>query len=208
MGWLSMTRAGMGLAATPNAYLDAQFTYERAQEDGSVKALRVLKSTCGGGLYHAAAQPYVRDATGETPQAVFAIMCLVRWTPRANDGYVFAYKDMDESCGPSEARCPASILALLGPAHNEYAANWRRRCLARLRMRDRPIADGMKIRFAVPMRFSDGHEGDSFSIEKRGNAIVLIGPQGRRYHANNIREAAWSAIPETRVHSPRFAPRS
>ena len=58
MGWLSMPRSSMGGYDTPNAYLDAQFTYARTLEDGSIKALRVLASSClRNQVYYAAVEP-------------------------------------------------------------------------------------------------------------------------------------------------------
>lgn len=41
----------------------------------------------------------------------------------------FYYKDMDETCGPTKCDCPKSILDLLSETDNEYALNWRKRCL-------------------------------------------------------------------------------
>lgn len=46
----------------------------------------------------------------------------------SKDYYNFSYKDMDETCGPFECDCPASILNLLTPTDNEYAKEWRRKC--------------------------------------------------------------------------------
>ena len=46
----------------------------------------------------------------------------------SKDYFNFSYKDMDETCGPFECDCPASILNLLTPTDNEYAKEWRRRC--------------------------------------------------------------------------------
>jgi len=41
----------------------------------------------------------------------------------------FYYKDMDETVGPCEARCPLSLLKLLKtPAHNDFARRWRKDC--------------------------------------------------------------------------------
>ena len=112
MGWLFMPRGSMGGHATAKAYLDNQFTYERVQDDGSSEGLKVLASSCPGNrVYYAATQVMTNGRGGE----IFAIVCLVRWNPRAKDGYIFGYKDMDESMGPCETDCPASILDLLTP---------------------------------------------------------------------------------------------
>src|SRR3546814_19605923 len=73
---------------------------------------------------------------------IFAIVCLVRWNPRAKDGYIFGYKDMDETMGPCEADCPARILDLLTPTDKEYAREWRARCCANLARRARQLEIG------------------------------------------------------------------
>src|SRR3546814_8480297 len=59
--------------------------------------LTVLKSTVvGKNVYYAACE---RVAVADGARIVFAVVCLVRYTPRARDGYIFAYKDMDEKIG-------------------------------------------------------------------------------------------------------------
>ena len=203
MGWLSMPRSSMGGHATPKAYLDAQFTYARTLEDDSIKALRVLASSClRNQVYYAAVEP----STNGIAEPVFAIVCLVRWNPRAKDGEVFAYKDMSEDMGPCEAECPARILELLGPTDSEYALDWRRRCHANLSRRGRPIADGMRIRLDQPLTFSDGHEGAEFIVEKNGRSLRLLDPDSRRrYRIGRFAERNWSVVPETRVHRTLFA---
>ena len=76
MGWLSMTRMGMGAYDTPKAYLDAQLTYEHpAADETPFRALRVLKSVYSGSAYYAAAERY--DEHDETID-ITAVVCLVR----------------------------------------------------------------------------------------------------------------------------------
>lgn len=206
MGWLYMNRHHMGGHATPKAYLDAQFTYSRALEDGGIQAMRVLQSACvGNRVWYAAAQ-VIKD---EQPGDVVAIVCLVRWNPREKEGLHFGYKDMDETCGPCEDGCPERILRLLTPTTYENALDWRRRCLARLRLRGRKVEDGMRIKLAAPLKFTDGHEGDEFIVVKRGSAVRFRCAKGiGRYHIRNFRDLAWSVIPETRIHRTVFAPPS
>src|SRR3546814_6670908 len=88
--------------------------------------LTVLKSTVVGKNVYYAACERVADADGA--RIVFAVVCLVRYTPRARDGYIFAYKDMDETVGPCASKCPASILSLLTPTESQWANAWRERC--------------------------------------------------------------------------------
>src|SRR3546814_10018533 len=83
MGWLSM--CSLGGFDSPRAYLDDQFTYVREDH-----RLTVLKSTVvGKNVYYAACE---RVAVADGARIVFAVVCLVRYTPRARDGYIFAYK--------------------------------------------------------------------------------------------------------------------
>lgn len=91
MGWLTMTRLGMAPYETPKAYLDAQLTYERpATGETPFRAPRVLKSVYSGSAYYAAVELY--DESGARLY-VTAIICLVRWNPKAADGHIFGYKD-------------------------------------------------------------------------------------------------------------------
>ncbi len=108
MGWLSMTRAGMGRHVTPKAYLDAQFTYSRTLDGGGTRGMRVIDSAFVGNRVRYAAAEIIQD---DEPQYVIALVCLVKWNPKARDGYVFAYKDMEESMGPCEAGSPPGSCA-------------------------------------------------------------------------------------------------
>ena len=209
MGWLFMSVASMGATRTPKSYLDAQLTYERAQDDGSIVGFRVLRSACvGNRVYYAAAQPYALRDGAENAKPAVAIVCLVRWNPRAASGEHFGYKDMDETMGPYEADCPESVLALLGSTSSESAIDWRRRCLNNLALRKRQIADGMVIRLASPMTFTNGYVGDEFTMEMRGRKLVFVSPAGDRYTISRFRERDWTILPQTKVHAPIFAKRA
>lgn len=220
MGWLSMPLSSMYPHASPKAYLDDQFTYEHTYSStgervdtskqteppaGGVerRGLRVLASSClRNKVYYAAAVPTIDGVAGPA----FAIVCLVRWTPRAKDGYVFAYKDMDENAGPWEAECPERILALLGESDNPAALHWRRRCIANLARAARTLEDGMRIRFASPIKFVDGHEGTDFVIRKQGRrtALALTDTGPARYRVSNLARMVFSIIPQTKVHATQF----
>ena len=82
MGWLFMR--DMGGHATPRAYLDNQFTYEREQHRLTVLALSMVGST-----YYAACERI--EASGE--RQVFAVLCLTKTSTGARDGCTFGYKD-------------------------------------------------------------------------------------------------------------------
>lgn len=195
MGWLSMTPEGMGGHATPKAYLDAQLTYPPGKDgERTYNGMRVLKSVWSGSVYYAAAQRYTE--AGED-LAVFAMICLVRWNPRAADRYVFAYKDLSEDMGPCEAECPASILALLSSSDHPYALNWRNRCYRNLRLTSRKLADGMLIRFAEPMQFVDGTSHAEFRVRQEGRRMVLTGANGYgRYRVPGLMKLAFEIVPE------------
>lgn len=204
MGWLSMQRGHMGGHATPKAYLDAQFTYDRKYDDGSTYAMRVLESACvGNRVWYAATRV---ERSGQEPY-VIALVCLVRWTPNAKDGFLFAYKDMEESMGPCEAECPERILRRLTPTTNRHALDWRERCRARLRLRSRKIEDGMRIRLAAPLTFTDGFVGSDFIVVKEGASLSFRPVEGHgRYGIRNFRTLAYEVVPQLKVHRTVFAP--
>lgn len=83
----------------------------------------VLKSRMIGSTYYAAVED-IRKETNE--RRVFAIVILTS-SDKAN-GCNFGYKDLDEFMGPSESKCPNSILDLLTPTDHEWALAWRERC--------------------------------------------------------------------------------
>ena len=203
MGWLFMSRYAMGGHETPKAYLDAQFTYERDLPEGGTSGLRILDSAIVGlTTYYAAAQ-VTRDGVGHE---VFAIVCLVRWNARSKDGEHFGYKDMEESMGPCEDDCPERILRLLTSSDNESALQWRRRCLVNLRLRARKLTEGMRIRLAVPLHFTNGHEGTDFTVVKHRRGIAFRPVDGSGlYHIRGVRTLAWEVLPQTRVHKTLFA---
>ena len=61
-----------------------------------------------------------------------AVSAAVTLTATANrgSGSNFGYKGMSENMGPSDAKCPISILELLTPTDDEYAIKWREKCYA------------------------------------------------------------------------------
>lgn len=99
---------------------DRLLTWCRKDENGNViSSGEVLKSAMVGSTYYAA----VRNKDGEVWAAVFLTCGRTR-----HDGTAWGYKDMDETMGPNEDKCPASILALLTPTDSEWANEWRERC--------------------------------------------------------------------------------
>jgi len=204
---------------TPKGYLDAQFTFEHTYdaegkrieagsspqlpEGASTRGLRVIASSClSNKVWYAAIAPVENGKTG----SVFAAVVLVRWNPRASDGYVFAYKDMDETAGPFECECPERILRLLDPTENHAALVWRRRCIRNLMRESRKLEDGIQIRLPSKIRFTDGYEGDVFFIRKQGRkttlALTADGPPC--YRIGNLARMNFTIVPQTRVHKTLF----
>ena len=80
----------------------------------------VLKSAKYGSTVYSAVE-YLNKETNE--KKVFATVFL---TSTRNGE--FAYKDMDETCGPYQYDCPESILKLLTPTESKWANEWRAKC--------------------------------------------------------------------------------
>lgn len=120
MGWLYQDT--LDGHSSPKAYLDAQFTYSRPAQGARVLASAVVRGT----VYYAAVELH---CSGEEMQ-VIGVVCLIDHNPRAADGMIFGYKDMDESMGPCESECPQAVLDLLTPTDAPYARAWRERCRA------------------------------------------------------------------------------
>lgn len=203
MGWLFMTRAGMGAYTTPKAYLDAQFTYDHeATADAPRRKCRVIKSVYSASTYYAAIEPY--DENGE-PVCVTAAICLVRWNPKASDDMIFGYKDMGETSGPVEAACPRSVLELLSPTDHPWALDWRRRCYRLLHLTERKIDDGDLIKFPSALGFTDGSKHQDFRVRKEGRKTVLTLPDGRgRYRISRLMEKPFEIIRQPRVAKTYF----
>lgn len=103
---------------------------------------------------------------------VFAIIVLTRWF--RGDYYNFGVKEMDESMGPNEARCPVRILDLLSPTTHEYALEWRQACrdLGARRATAAKVKRGDRVRFAEPLRFRSGAEHSELIFVARNTFAV------------------------------------
>ena len=172
MGWLYMQ--SLGGYPGPRQYLDAQFTYERPE-----RHVRVLRSSLVKmRTYYAAVEIVPTDGDRE----VIAVVCLVRYNPRDAEGYIFGYKDMDETMGPCEAECPAAILDLLTPTNRDHALAWRERCRATATKRaaTSKLRDGDLVVFTEPIRFADGSEHRRLKVvlDKRRPRTVRFRPPG------------------------------
>ena len=99
--------------------------------DDNPNTYRVLDSALVSMSTFYAAVEQVNKETGK--RIVWAAVILVRFSrdPHNRDNN-FGWKDMDESCGPYETKCPERILKLLTPTDNEYALSWRKACWANI----------------------------------------------------------------------------
>lgn len=137
---------------------DKMLTWDAKDMDGNVIAVnRVIKSAMVGSTYYAAVERKKADGSREVWAAVF-LTC-----GRSSDGTIWGYKDMDETMGPCEDRCPAKILALLSPTDSKYANEWRQRCRENLRIKAEERKNGPKPLYA-PSGVKIWTEGKSWLI--------------------------------------------
>lgn len=112
------------------ADLDRNLTW--TNEDG---ARRVLRSAIVRMRTYYAAVEHIRP---DGSREVWAAVSLLRFEPKAKDGYTFGHKDMSEHMGPHESECPEAILDLLTEPRDDamgYARLWRERCRANIARR-------------------------------------------------------------------------
>jgi len=83
-----------------------------------------IKSALVGNTYYAAVEHIQPDGS----RRVWCAVTLFK-THKSGPYYGdFSYKDMDESCGPCEHKCPIGILKLLTETESESAKEWRDWC--------------------------------------------------------------------------------
>ena len=131
----------------------------------------VLKSSMVGSTYYAAVKR-TKFATDTTPEdvRVFAVICLT--STNMKDYYNFAYKDMDESCGPGDCDCPKSILDLLSPTDNEWANVWRKACYERIEKKKSKnsfskLPVGTVIKVTMPCETNYFKHGQEVKLQKQ-----------------------------------------
>ncbi len=165
-------------------YLDNQFTFARETVRATVLRSALVKMR----TYYAA----IEQLQPGREREVIGIVCLVRYNPRDREGYIFAYKDMDEAAGPYEAECPAAILDLLTPTDNDFALAWRERCRAMIARRGaKPrLRHGWTLVFEEPISFTDGTAHARLRVvidPRRACAVLLLPPGGSRlYRIGNL----------------------
>jgi hypothetical protein len=152
-----------------------------------------------------AAVETVRDGERQVWAAVFKI----GFRPNDPDGYTFSYRDMDETVGPVEARCPARILDLLTPTDHERANGWRERCRARLERRAaNSLADGDVVRLPYEMSFTDGESFDLVEATTVGRRMRFrrVDPETGEAGRGHYRIAGWRDMALERVDRATLGP--
>jgi hypothetical protein len=121
-------------------------------------------------------------------------------TRKAGDSYDFGYKDIAETMGPVETRCPRRIITAASPLRHadppiegNYAARWRQKCLDQCAAKTRRKTDlvpGATIRLSRTVSFTDGYEGNRFVVEivkrRNRNHTYFRAPNGGLYRISNI----------------------
>ena len=149
--------------------------------DDNPNTYRVLDSALVNMSTFYAAVEQVNKETGK--RIVWAAVILVRYYPKGEHN--FGWKDMDESCGPYETKCPERILKLLTPTDNEFALGWRKACWANIEKR--------KARKNLPVG----------TVLKYGKYVLTIEGPALRPRYLSVRDQ--HGIPWTLTHSQVLA---
>lgn len=150
----------------------------------------VVKSAMVGSTYYAAVQhmmknvgkddkgEYKYEPIPENERRTFAVVFLT--STNVKDYYNFAYKDMDEGCGPCQCDCPKGILDLLSPTDSQWANEWRQACYENIAKKKDPNALnklpwGSIIEWTTQYDLTSGRKaGDKIKLTKcaiEGNGI-------------------------------------
>lgn len=124
MGWTFETASFYKPDGTVDRKAQCDSYYNGTNRAGTV--FKVLKSAMVGSTYYAAVE--ITHPQRPCEREVYCAVVLTS-SDKAH-GYNFGYKDMDESMGPCERKCPNGILDLLTSTKSEYALKWREDCRA------------------------------------------------------------------------------
>ena len=99
--------------------------------------------------------------------------------------------------GPYKYDCPASILDLLGPPGNDYAAQWREQCRQRLALTTRrKPAPGDTLVLPEALTFTDGQAERSFRVVQAGKKVSLRrASDGVGVRISSLMTRAWTIVP-------------
>lgn len=145
----------------------------------------VLKSALVGSVYYAAVQTLKRNTGRKDENGNFIIEDIPEderetWAAvfltsvNSRDYFNFMYKDMSETMGPCEDKCPASILKLLSPTDSEWANEWRERCRKRIEGRKNPHTLS-NLPIGAVIRFTN-QKGESVELSKHPAAYQFKRP--------------------------------
>ena len=162
MGWTSIhKRSGVSVKEV----LEKEFNYDHPAEGRSGKVIACSANWTTAYLAYEIKSP-------EKGREVIAIVCHIHHTPRALDGYNFTYKDVSESMGPYQTRCPKTILNLLTPTTEKYALDWRKACWDRIEKKANApkVKEGDWVKFKESLSFRSGVVTDTLQWVK-GNTF-------------------------------------
>jgi hypothetical protein len=160
--------------------------FNREWRTDRVIALKAVGSTLYGAMRH------------HDSDEVEGIVILIN--RRSREWFNFGYKEMSERSGPFSYDAPASILDLLTPTDDAEANKWRAAARAAIakKAEAKKVAKGSRIRFAAPLKFSDGSTGDTFELIERStfHRIVFLdfvpAVGSADYRGGRVRIPAWS----------------
>ena len=154
-------------------FFDRKKECDEVLNRGIGKEQKILKSAMVGSTYYAAVQTPKSDKDYEIWAAIF----LTSFDRSLTDN--FAYKDMDETMGPSTpyCKCPVSILKLLTETTNEAAVEWRKKCKdyhesLKIKSRLKRLPLGSRITFINQREFQG-------TVIQPGQRIYLTKCKGR-----------------------------
>lgn len=131
------------------------------------------------------------------PDEVWGAVFLTRRVPKARDGYNFGWKDMDETMGPCESRCPARILALLTPLEPgkyPYAEEWRKRCHETARRQAALPKIGQTIRLLDTVTFGGVPESILTKVALPRRRDIYQTPTGRYVRFSNLANYSYEVV--------------
>lgn len=183
MGWTTLHRdKGM----TDREFFEAEFP------EMLTKRGKIVTCASKNGAFYAAVRNH--DDAPYMPGKTWALVVLIQ---RTRGYYNFGYKEMSEDMGPGADEAPAGVLDKLSPTDNQHALEWRAACRKNLAKREnaRQVKAGTVVRFAQPIKFTNGGELNTFRYEGPGNTFKDIATTyGLRYNIARWRDRAFEVV--------------
>lgn len=193
MGWISYQATHY-----KNGKIDrvAEVESQLVWGENAVSDYKVLKTCAVGSVIYSAVER-VHKETKE--KQVFATIFLT--STNMKDYYNFSYKDMDETCGPCESKCPISILKLLTPTEYEWANQWRERCYEYHNSRNNPTQNINKLPLGtkIKMKYWDKPKAD-----KDGYVELVKTKYGRYANPIWLCNSLWCKFKPSQIQSCGF----